>query len=382
MKTLPTISASSYDFEMKNVFDEIEKVSKQKKQEKQENGGEIGSEIGNETGGEINDETVDETGSKIGSEIVVGLQFPEGLKKHALEIASQIEKETGAAVYISADPCFGACDLDMRLLEKSDLFFHFGHAEMKQGDIEKKVRFIEARSKVDITDAVKSAIPLLPEQTIGLVTTVQHVHQLDDAKQILEAAGKTVIIADGDKRIAYPGQILGCNFSSAHSTEIEKCDALLYIGSGQFHPIGAALSSHKRVVCADPFTSDVFELNYRKFLMQRSAVIGNAGDAETFCIIVSTKNGQFRKTLAESLKKKAEAHGKSAFILFMDFVSPDQMLSFKADAFVNTACPRLAIDDSGRYPAPVLTPQEFEIVLGEREWEDLVLDEILEGGQD
>lgn len=348
MTPLPTISASSYDFEMKAVFDEIEKISDTKK----------------------------------GGEVVVGLQFPEGLKKHALEIASQIEKETGAAVYISADPCFGACDLDMRLLEKSDLFFHFGHAELKQGDIENKVRFVEARSKADLSDAVRSALPLLPEQTIGLVTTVQHVHQLGRARQILEAAGKTVIIACGDKRIAYPGQILGCNFSAAHSGEIEKCGALLYIGSGQFHPIGAALSSKKRVVCADPFTSDVFELNDRKFLMQRSAVIGNAADAETFCIIVSVKNGQYRKSLAESLKMKAEAHGKTAFILFMDLVTPDQMLSFKADAFVNTACPRLAIDDSGRYPAPVLTPQEFEIVLGERKWEDLVLDEILEGGQD
>ncbi|WNY27944.1 hypothetical protein MmiEs2_01230 [Methanimicrococcus stummii] len=348
MTELPTLTSdSSYDFEMKAVFDEIEKISKTK------NG-----------------------------RVVVGLQFPEGLKKHALGIASLIEEKTSAEVYISADPCFGACDLDMRLIEKSDILFHFGHAELKQGAIENKVKFIETRSKADVSKAIAAAVPLLPEQTIGILTTVQHVHQLEAARKILEDAGKTVIISNGDSRIAYPGQILGCNFSAAHSDDSENCDAFLYIGSGQFHPIGAAISSKKRVVCADPFTADVFELNYRKFLMQRSAVIGNAADAETFCIIVSTKNGQYRKTLADSIQNKAKAHGKDAFILFMDFVSPDQMLSFKADAFVNTACPRLAIDDSGRYPAPVLTPQEFEIVLGEREWEDLVMDEILEGGQD
>ncbi|MDL2261224.1 diphthamide biosynthesis enzyme Dph2 [Methanimicrococcus sp. OttesenSCG-928-J09] len=348
LKTISSISASSYDFEISAVFDEIKKLSK----------------------------------TKAGEEIVVGLQFPEGLKKHALEIAYQIEEKTGATVYISADPCFGACDLDMRLLEKSDLFFHFGHAELKQKNIGDKVRFIEARSKADISEAVKNALPLLTEQTIGLLTTVQHVHQMNTAKKILEEVGKTVIIANGDERIAYPGQILGCNFSAAHSKEAEDCGEFLYIGSGQFHPIGAALSSKKRVVCTDPFTSEVFELSDRKFLMQRSAVIGNASDAQVFCILVSVKNGQYRKSLAEQIKEKAEANGKQAFILFMDFVSPDQMLSFKADAFVNTACPRLAIDDSGRYPAPVLTPQEFEIVLGERAWKDLVLDEILEGGQD
>ncbi|MCL2549743.1 MAG: diphthamide biosynthesis enzyme Dph2 [Methanimicrococcus sp.] len=350
MSRLSVVSPSSYDFEMRTVFDKIE--------------------------------TLLQTSGKRTDKIVVGLQFPEGLKKHALNIASQIEEKTGVSVYISADPCFGACDLDMRLLERVDVLFHFGHSELKQGAAEEKVCFIEARSNADITNAVTAAIPLLPEQTVGLLTTVQHVHQLETAKKILEGVGKTVVTANGDSRIAHPGQILGCNFSAAHSKDAEECDVFLYIGSGQFHPIGAALSSKKRVVCADPFTGEVSELNSRKFLMQRSAVIGNAADAETFCILVSVKNGQYRKKLAESLKTKAEAHKKQAFILFMDLVTPDQMLSFKADAFVNTACPRLAIDDSGRYPAPVLTPEEFEIVLGERAWEDLVLDEILEGGQD
>jgi len=348
MNGLPIFGASSsFDFEIQTIFEEVEKLSQTK------------------TDG-----------------IIVGLQFPEGLKKYAMGIASEIEKKTGASVYISADPCFGACDLDTALLERADLLFHFGHAELNQGSIEEKVRFIETRSKADISNAVKSAIPLLSEQTIGLLTTIQHAYQLEKAEKILTEAGKIVIIAKGDQRTPRPGQVLGCNFSAAHSKEAEKCDVLLYIGSGRFHPIGAALSSKKRVVCTDPLTAEVFELDYKKFLMQRSAVIGNAGDAETFCILVSTKSGQYRKTLAENLKKKAEAHGKQAFILLTDLITPDQMLSFKADAFVNTACPRLAIDDSGRYHAPVLTPQEFEIVLGERNWEDLVLDEILEGGQD
>jgi len=344
-------SSSSYDFEMRTVFDKIETLQKSGK-----------------------------TGKNV--QIVVGLQFPEGLKKYALTISSQIEEKTGASVYISADPCFGACDLDMRLLERVDILFHFGHAGLNRGAEVDKVCFIETRSSVDITNAVIAALPQLPEKNVGLLTTVQHVHQLENAKKILEDAGKSVVIGNGDSRVAHPGQILGCNFSAAHSSDTKNCDVFLYVGSGHFHPIGAALSSQKRVVCADPFTAEVFELNSRKFLMQRSAVIGNAADAETFCILVSFKNGQYRKKLAESLKRKAQVHGKQAFLLFMDLVTPDQMLSFKADAFVNTACPRLAIDDSGRYPAPVLTPEEFEIVLGERAWEDLVLDEILEGGQD
>ncbi|WNY27456.1 hypothetical protein MsAm2_12530 [Methanolapillus ohkumae] len=294
-----------------------------------------------------------------------------------------MEEKTGAQVLISADPCFGACDLDVSLLSQVDLLFHFGHSQLEQTDLEKKVFFIETRSKADVGPAVTAALPLLPEKKIGILTTVQHVHQLDTVRRLLENAGKEVILSRGDNRIAYSGQVLGCNFSAARSCEnspdAKKCEAYLFIGSGRFHPIGIALSAQKKVVCADPFLSEAFELDFRKFLMQRSAVIGNSMEANLFGIIVSTKNGQCRKKLAKRLKQKAEEHGKKAVILQMDLVTPDQMLNFSVDAFVNTACPRLAVDDSGRYPVPVLTPQEFEIVLGERCWEDLVLDEILEG---
>ena len=41
----------------------------------------------------------------------VGLQFPEGLKTNAVDIARIIENNTDATVIISADPCYGACDV-------------------------------------------------------------------------------------------------------------------------------------------------------------------------------------------------------------------------------------------------------------------------------
>jgi 2-(3-amino-3-carboxypropyl)histidine synthase len=374
-------AALSYDFEINIVFEKIKELEKEKEKEernkeKEERNKE--NEKKNDKGNERESNKRD--GKK--SPVIVGLQFPEGLKKHGFDIAAQIKKMTGAEVYISADPCFGACDLDTKLIERTDILFHFGHASLNQGAVENKVCFIETHSNVDVLNAVKAALPLLTENTVGLLTTVQHVRQLEKAKNELEKSGKKVIVAAGDKRTAYPGQILGCNFSAAHSKDAKNCDVFLYIGSGRFHPIGAAISSKKRVVCADPFTSEVFEVNNRQFLMKRSAVLGNASDAETFGIIISTKTGQYRKKLAEALKEKAEAHGKKAYFLLMDLVTPDQMLSFKADAFINTACPRLSIDDSGRFPAPVLTPQEFEIIVGERSWEDWVMDEISEGGQD
>jgi 2-(3-amino-3-carboxypropyl)histidine synthase len=194
-----------------------------------------------------------------------------------------------------------------------------------------------------------------------------------EACAIIETRGKTCVIGHGDSRIAYPGQVLGCNFSAARA---EKCNEYLYIGSGDFHPLGVALSTKKRVLVADPFSGEVREIDPSKILRQRSAVIAKSLDAEVFGIIVSSKSGQKRLELAFFLMECAKRHGKDAYLILMDLVTPEQLLLFKVDAFVNTACPRLAVDEIGRFQSPMLTPQEFEIVLGEREWDRLVLDEI------
>jgi len=64
----------------------------------------------------------------------VGLQFPEGLKDRAVEVAERIESETGATTVTFVDPCFGGCDLKLEQAEKLgiDLLIHFGHTEYEK----------------------------------------------------------------------------------------------------------------------------------------------------------------------------------------------------------------------------------------------------------
>jgi 2-(3-amino-3-carboxypropyl)histidine synthase len=62
----------------------------------------------------------------------VGLQFPEGLKTYAIEIAEKIEKETGTQTVIFVDPVYGACDtkeIDAQLLSL-DMIVHYGHTDL------------------------------------------------------------------------------------------------------------------------------------------------------------------------------------------------------------------------------------------------------------
>jgi len=300
----------------------------------------------------------------------VGLQFPEGFKRQAFSIAKGLEDKTGAIVIVSGNPCFGACDIDMTLKSSVDIMFHFGHCELVNGM--DNVIFMETPARVDIGQVVEMAAVELDAGTVGLMTTVQHVHQLDRARNILGSSGMSCVVGAGDSRIKYPGQLLGCNFSAAGV----KCDSYLYIGSGKFHPLGVAVATGSKVLAADPMLNTVEWVDPERILRQRGGVIAICLDATSFGIIVSTKIGQERMGLALRLAELAKKHGKEHIIISLDNITPDALLQFKVDAFINTACPRIAIDEGGRFNAPMLTPVEFEIVLGERDWANLVFDEI------
>ena len=63
---------------------------------------------------------------------LVALQVPEGLKMQALEMMDEIETETSARVVLSADPCYGACDLVHDKMQNIgvELVAHMGHSQM------------------------------------------------------------------------------------------------------------------------------------------------------------------------------------------------------------------------------------------------------------
>jgi 2-(3-amino-3-carboxypropyl)histidine synthase len=91
---------------------------------------------------------------------------------------------------------------------------------------------------------------------------------------------------------------------------------------------------------------------------------------------VGTRVGQERLKLARGLKKLLEQHGMEAHLIALDFFSWDNLQYFRhLDAFVNTSCPRITTDDYARYPMPMITPPELEIVLGKRTWEQYAFDE-------
>ncbi len=306
----------------------------------------------------------------------VGLQFPEGLKMQAIKVAQILEDETDANVIISGDPCFGACDVcDYKMKDSVDLIIHYGHTPLPI-KYEIPTLFIEAFANVDLKIGLEKTLEELKDYSkVGLVTTTQHLHMLNEIKDFLEDNGKEVIL--GSSKTTRKGQVLGCNFSSIKNLDV---DGFLFVGSGNFHPLGIYLFTKSPVLALDPYNNEIREMtDYAdRILRIRFARITKAREAKKWGIIVSSKEGQYRMELANEIKNLLKNNKMDAYIIMLDHVNPEVLLPyFELDAFVVTACPRIAIDDSQMYKKPLLTPQELEIVLNKRDWEQYQLDEIL-----
>jgi 2-(3-amino-3-carboxypropyl)histidine synthase len=285
------------------------------------------------------------------------------LKFKSSKIVEKIE-ERGFEVILSALGSYGACDIDITLLNEVDVLLHFGHTELLKMD---RVICIPYFIDYELSSAIR-----IEERNIALIATVQYAWRLDEVKRKLEEEGYKVELRRGN--LAMPGQVLGCNYSVLKDS---KADAVLFIGDGLFHPLGAAIYTGKKVYRFSPLTNEFEEVKHDDFMKKRMNLIAKALYSESRgAIIISCKPGQKRIKLAKKLKKKAKKAGKKVDLIVVDEITPVKLSSFPYGYYVNTACPRISYDDAELFPVPILTPAEFEIMIGTRSWDDYRMDEL------
>jgi len=127
---------------------------------------------------------------------LVLVQLPEGLKQEAIRLVKYFESKTKSEIIISGETCWGGCDLALDEAKNlsADLLVHYGHAPfMKKVDF--PVIYIEMKDKTPIYSLLeKSKKDVVKFKSIGLVCSVQHIYQLEQAKNFFENLGKKVII--------------------------------------------------------------------------------------------------------------------------------------------------------------------------------------------
>ncbi len=300
---------------------------------------------------------------------VVGFECPEGLKPQILKLAHKIEDKTGCLVIVIGEPCRGPCDIKHKQLEDLvEALFHFAHRETTPIKSSVSIHYIPVKidSKGWIND-VSSSLKSLADrhEKIGLLTTPPYSNLADAAERKLRELSVSVLKGKGSKRLKR-GEILGCDVSSALEV-LGEVEAFLLVGDGLFHALGVALTVDKPVYKLGPENTSLMNVKgeAEKLLVKRLSMIEKVRDKKEIGIIIGLKPGQMNLQRALRLKAALEKEGRTVNILAFDEVKPSKLLNFPSiEAFIVTACPRIAIDDYQDFNRPIITAAEAEYMVG------------------
>lgn len=303
------------------------------------------------------------------------VQLAEGIKQNAPEISEWIEG-LGIECIFSGETCWGACSVAVQEAQALgvDLLVHFGHAQFIEVDF--PILYMEVQDVLDLKPLLNKSLDSLKDYNkIGLSYSIQHRHDIENIKKFYEQNGKQVTLSKKAGTNAYEGHITGCEYRGLRAIQ-EEVDCFVIIGN-QFHSMGAVLAVKKPVILIDVYNDNVRSMAglREKILKQRIFSIEKLKEAKNVGIIVEIKPGQkFGNPV--KLLEKFRAAGKTAIVITMSELTPDKLMNFyNIDAFIELACPRIALDDFYKYEKPILTMREALVALGEKSW-----DEILEQG--
>ncbi|MDI9619913.1 MAG: diphthamide biosynthesis enzyme Dph2 [Candidatus Nezhaarchaeota archaeon] len=307
------------------------------------------------------------------------MQFADGLKPFSTSVAREVEEALGGVeVIVSGDSCYGACDVafDSALSLGAQGLVHFGHTPFPEVSpyserVGVKACFIEAFSRISSQRALEGALNILSSMEgvgkVGLTASLQHVWEIPSAMRELERAGYRVFVGEGSARTRYPGQVLGCDYTSAMAIR-DKVDLFIHIGGGLFHALGLQLSSRKPVIACDPYRGEAKDISREAFKVRSARLYTTSqvmDEVRLYGIVIGCKWRQRHHRTALTVKKLLNGKGRKTALVALREVTPESLDNItEPEAFIITACPRIPVDDYERYRRPILTVLEALIVGG------------------
>jgi len=304
------------------------------------------------------------------------LQMPDGLKRLSSLVIDELER-AGAEVILDSGHTWGICDLPLHRarLVGADIIIHYGHLDLK-GYIEIdgiKVIAVPAYYKREISLEVleELARTLRAYKRVGLSSSIQHVRELLRVGKYLKNEGFDVYIGKPKLSNFKAGQVTGCDLSAPLLIN-DYVDVHVCISGGIFHAVGIAIATNKVTFSLDPYRGIIEHSRIEKFLKKTLAKklydLMIAMESKKFGVIVSQKLGQCKLALAFKIKEKLEKNGRKAILIALDEVEPATLINVPdIEVFVNTACPRLAIDELESFKdITLINSSEVEYVISGR----------------
>jgi len=296
---------------------------------------------------------------------IVALNGPEALIPKIQDVADHIAETFSIEAYVIGDTCWGSCDLNTHAADMlgADILFNIGHT-IAMDTFGQKVVMIGAFDDISFETVARKCANYFAGKykTISLVTSSQHIHQIDRVRIVFEELGFKVIIGRGKGQLL-DAQVFGCEFYPLHNVQ-EIVDAYLFLGQSMFHSSSVALSTEKPTFMLDPYFDEFTKVNDFAQNMQKRALLSiyKALDAQKIGIIIGLKEGQFAHMRALELKRELEKLNRKVQMLALTEITNDRVQNFKGiDAFIQVACPRVATDNYFKKPM-LSVPQAFTLI--------------------
>ncbi|HEY1248334.1 MAG TPA: diphthamide biosynthesis enzyme Dph2 [Nitrososphaera sp.] len=296
---------------------------------------------------------------------IAALNGPEALIPKIQDVADHITETFSIEAYVIGDTCWGSCDLNTHAADMlgADILFNIGHT-IAMDTFGQKVVMIGAFDDISFETVARKCANYFAGKykTVSLITSSQHIHQIDHVRMIFEDQGFKVIIGRGKGQLL-DAQVFGCEFYPLHNVQ-EIVDAYVFLGQSMFHSAGVALSTEKPTYMLDPYFDEFTKVNDFAQTMQKRALLSiyNALDAQKIGIIIGLKEGQFAHMRALELKRELEKLDRKVQMLALTEITDDRLQNFKGiDAFIQVACPRIATDN--HFKKPMLSvPQALTLI--------------------
>lgn len=212
--------------------------------------------------------------------------------------------------------------------------------------------FIDAKYNKEIRLDESVLKTLKKYKKIALFASVQFLNLETVKKQLKE---HKLIISKPDRTNA-THQLLGCDVFHENLKLSEEPDAFLYIGDGLFHPRALLLASDKPVIQFDPMNNShkiLTRKDIATILKKYKASLMKFLSSRYIGIFITVKPGQQQFLFSKKLEKKYPDKDFYYFVGNNFDVSQTENYSF-IQTWVNTACPRISLDDSVNYDFPIV----------------------------
>jgi 2-(3-amino-3-carboxypropyl)histidine synthase len=302
----------------------------------------------------------DTVNKKAGTKVLI--ETPLGFKDAGLELSRYFSNK-GLDTHLSGRNVWGSCDFS--LVRDYDYVIHLGHAlppNILRTIITNFRAVIDKRGVVTVLNIRDGPHVILAP--IYYKPQPELLSRLKSIVNDLIKANPNPVVTYALPYLLYARTIAKEFELKIASEPITGCfigfpipDTVLFIGSGYFYPLTFKFLRPQTVVyLLDVFRGVVEDIEhvYRRYLAMKVRSIEEFRKAKRVGVVLSRKPGQLRRDLVEPLIDRLREMNKEVVIIDADEVSPDVVNNLPVDAVVNTACPRVGIDDLDRFAKPVI----------------------------